>query len=349
MRRPPQRRHNHVVIVIGGGIGGMAAAASLAPHGPVTVLDRGRRLGGRMASRTLRTGPWAGHVVDLGAAYLTVRRPEFAQVAEGWQNRGLLRPWTDTLAVADADGLTGTTTGLMRFVAPDGLRSLVEDLALHLPPNVNVRTAIAAVGVMSREHGWRVLHGRVDSSHATVTQARTVAMCLPGPQAARLLPDGPTGLFSAAMSQRYDPVLSLVAQWPTRVWDAFAATFVNGDQVLASIADDGDRRGDGAAVLVAHSTPELAAAHLAEPDRALEPMVASVRRILRIAEEPIVAQVKRWSYARAPQGPAGDADARFTLDPRGIGLAGDAFSANPRIEAAWASGRELGMALAMHL
>ena len=302
-----------------------------------------------MAARTLRTGPWSGHIVDLGAAYLTVRRPEFARVVDGWQERGLLRPWTDTLAVADSQGLTGTTTGPMRFVARDGLRSLVEDLAAHLPAHVQVLSGTAAVGVFPRDHGWRVLRGRVDSSHATVSQARAVAMCLPGPQASRLLPDGPAGLISAAESQRYDPILSLVAQWPTRVWDAFAAAFVNDDSVLTSIADDGDRRGDGAAVLVAHSTPELAAAHLHEPDRAMETMVAAVRRILRINEDPIGAQVKRWTFARAPVGPTGDADARFTLDPRGIGLAGDAFSANPRIEAAWSSGRELGTALAMCL
>ena len=300
-----------------------------------------------MAARTLRTGPWAGHIVDLGAAYLTVRRPEFARIVADWEHRGLIRPWTDTLAVADAHGLTGTTTGPMRFVARDSLRSLVEDLATHLPPHVRVLTATAAVGIFPREHGWRVLHGRVDSSHATVEQTRAVAMCLPGPQAARLLPEGSAGLRSAALSQRYDPVLTLVAQWPTRVWDAFAATFVNDDEVLTFIADDGDRRGDGASVLVAHSTKELAAAHLHEPDRALEVMVSAVRRILRIEEDPIQAQVKRWTFARAPIGPTGDADARFTLDPRGIGLAGDAFSANPRIEAAWSSGRELGAALAM--
>ena len=45
-------------IVVGGGISGMAAAAALVEDRPdrrVQVIDRGLRLGGRMAARTLRS------------------------------------------------------------------------------------------------------------------------------------------------------------------------------------------------------------------------------------------------------------------------------------------------------
>jgi predicted NAD/FAD-dependent oxidoreductase len=55
--------------VVGGGISGVACAAALSGLGiEVELLDRGRRLGGRMASRTLRaTGTSAdGRVVDTG-------------------------------------------------------------------------------------------------------------------------------------------------------------------------------------------------------------------------------------------------------------------------------------------
>ena len=51
------------VIVVGAGISGVAAARELRDAGlPVVVLDRGRRIGGRMASRTID-----GRPVDIGA------------------------------------------------------------------------------------------------------------------------------------------------------------------------------------------------------------------------------------------------------------------------------------------
>ncbi len=52
------------VLVVGGGISGVAAALEVQRAGlSVTVVDRGRRLGGRMASGTTK-----GRPVDIGAS-----------------------------------------------------------------------------------------------------------------------------------------------------------------------------------------------------------------------------------------------------------------------------------------
>jgi predicted NAD/FAD-dependent oxidoreductase len=83
-------------VVVGGGISGIACARELAAAGvPVRVLDRGRRVGGRMAVRTVD-----GHAVDTGASYFTVSDPSLCGGVDDWQRRGLARPWTDTFAVA---------------------------------------------------------------------------------------------------------------------------------------------------------------------------------------------------------------------------------------------------------
>ena len=75
------------VLVVGGGISGVAAALEVQRAGlPIVVVDRGRRLGGRMASRTTE-----GRPVDIGASYVTVSDPAFAAVVEDWQQRGLAR------------------------------------------------------------------------------------------------------------------------------------------------------------------------------------------------------------------------------------------------------------------
>ena len=62
------------------------------------VVDRGRAVGGRMASRTLRdTGTaFDGRVVDIGASYFTVSTPEFRAVVDDWLERDIARAWTDS-------------------------------------------------------------------------------------------------------------------------------------------------------------------------------------------------------------------------------------------------------------
>ena len=67
------------------------------------------------------------------------------------------------------------------------------------------------------------------------------------------------------MRPAFDPALALTATYAERPWDLDGA-FTNDDDVLDWVADDGRRRGDGAPVLVAHSTAAYAVRHLADPE-----------------------------------------------------------------------------------
>ena len=307
--------------VVGGGISGIACARALADQGAtVQVLDRGRRLGGRMGGRTLH-----GRVVDLGASYLTVGADSpFAPVVAGWVDRGLARPWTDTFAVAGPDGIEQTTTGPLRYGTAGGLRTLVEDLAAGLDVRLE-RTVHAVTGA-----GRPSVDGQ---------PADAVVLAMPDPQAARLAtPD-------AVPDAGWRPTLSVALGWPTRRWAADVhGAFVHDSPVLDWVADDGDRRGDDAPVLVAHSTPEFAAAHLDDPDTAAPAVAAAVRAALGIAEEPAWSHVHRWSFAK----PAHAREAPFDLTG-GLGLCGDGWSAPSKVESAWRSGDALGHALAATL
>lgn len=361
--------YSAAALVVGGGISGMSAAAAFAqaaPERPIVVMDRGRRLGGRVAARTLRTGPWAGHVVDLGAAYLTVSDPAFALVVDDWVARGLCRPWTDTFAVAGPDGVTGSTTGPMRYASPQGLRGLVEDAAASLPTTVVIRNPVEAMWVAWSDDRWFVNTVTTSATSrpfgAQTFSGEALALCMPTPQAAELLgtplddDDTPSlALLASPAAQElhaqtaiatYDPILTLVAQWPRRCWDRFAGCFVNGDEVLTFIADDGDRRGDDAAVLVAHSTMPFATAHQWDPPAAADAMIAALCRVLGLPG-PVTCDVKRWGQAKPGRPSAGDTAGTDYLAATAarIGVATDAFDAQPRIEAAWLSGHHLAVTL----
>ncbi|MGY1812881.1 NAD(P)/FAD-dependent oxidoreductase [Blastococcus sp. SYSU D00820] len=307
-------------VVVGAGIAGLACARAMAERGATPrVLDRGRRPGGRLASRTMH-----GRPVDLGASYLTAEPgTAFAAVVAGWTARGLARPWTDTFAVAGPGGVEGRTTGPLRYAAPGGLRSLAVDLADGL--DVCQEHAVERIGPGPTVDG---------------DPAPAVALALPDPQARRLLDDATA---AALLGDRaWEPALAVVLGFDRREWPAdLHGAFVNGDDDLAWVADDGDRRGDGAPVLVAHTTPRLARAHLGDPGAAVPVVAAAVARALGVTTAPAWTAVHRWTFAR----PAEPRPEPFGLRD-GIGACGDGWSAPSRVAAAWTSGDALGRALA---
>lgn len=309
------------VTVIGAGIAGLACARRLREAGVgVQVRDRGRAPGGRLGSRTLH-----GRPVDLGASYLTASDASpFAAVVGDWLERGLVRPWTDTFSVVGPEGFRERTSGPMRYGTPAGTRSLAADLAAGLD-------VVQGFPVQAVRTGPSV-DGR---------DVRAAVLAMPDPQAARLLdPSDPAAGLVAG--EEWEPALAVVLGWPARRWPAdLHGAFVHDDPSVGWIADDGDRRGDAAPVLVAHTTAPLAAAHLADPAGAVPAVVASVRTALGIADDPAWTEVHRWTFAR----PASPRDEPFGLVD-GIGLCGDGWRAPSKVESAWTSGDALGRALA---
>jgi predicted NAD/FAD-dependent oxidoreductase len=270
-----------------------------------------------MASRRL----W-DRLVDLGASYLTTSDDDFLAVVEDWAGRGLARPWTDTFS-ALGDGDPEAKPGPLRWGAPGGLRSLVEDLAADLDVE------------------------RYDVADLEGLDGAAVVLAMPDPQARRLVADDHP--VATHLDREFEPVLAVAARWSERTWDdvsptgRFDGAFVNGDPVVAWVADDGRRRGDDAPVLVVHSTPELASRHLEDPTSAGPEVVAALRRLMSLPE-PTDVHVHRWTFAR----PVGERRATHALvdGPGGlVGACGDGWGASPKVETAWLSGRDLGRAL----
>jgi len=314
--------------VLGAGIAGVACARVLVDAGcDVAILDRGRAPGGRMASRRLRdTGTrFDGRIVDYGASYFTAGDEGFTAVVKDWTDRGLARPWTDTFHVYEPGGIIGVRTGPIRYAAPEGLRSLVDDLASHLPAIQQERTVTA------------LAH---DGAGITVDGEKfdRVAVCMPMPQAERFIP----GDLHPEDTPPWEPVIAVTMVFTERTWSEIDGVFVNDDPVLTWIADDGRRRGDDAPVLVAHVNPVLATAHLDDPSGVSPFAVATVRQVLGIDALPDWVWAHRWSIARPIEARP---EACWVHPNAPVGYAGDAWAGRPRVEAAWASGTALGHAL----
>ncbi len=317
------------LLVVGAGISGVTAAQSAIEAGSrVKVVDRGRRIGGRMASRRLRETGTAqdGRVVDYGASYFTVSDPDFRAVVESMVDVGVVRAWTDTFHVHNEGSMVGVKTGPIRYAAPGGLRTIVEHLARDIE-DIDTGTHLESVDIRS------------DGVRAADYQAGSVALCMPQPQAERLVPAGTL----PEVGLTWEPVIAVTLVFDQKEWIEIDGVFVNDDPVVTWIADDGSRRGDDAPVLVAHVNPVFAAGHLEDPSGVLPQTIAAVRRVLQIEPLPSWTWAHRWSLAKPL---AALDEACWIHEALPLGLAGDAWAGGPRVEAAWLSGRALGAALA---
>jgi len=319
------------VIVVGAGIAGTACARVLVDAGlPVRLLDRGHRIGGRMAVRHEEIGG-VRRPIDVGASYFTVKDERFTAVADGWRDRGLARVWAEQFHVLTPDGPSAMTGSLPRWAATGGLRSLVEDLAVGL--DVEKATEVETVDV----DGGLLVDG---------TPASAVVLAMPEPQAYDLLPEPVAQDLRLDGGLDWSPTIAVWAAWPERWWSDLDGAFVDGSPVISWIADDGRRRGDDAPVLVVHVTGGFAATRLDDPASVAEPVLAELGVLLgREVPEPVLVGTHRWSLA-SPRHPH---DAPFALHPTLVGVCGDAWGPQARIEQAWLSGHLLGLELTARL
>jgi oxygen-dependent protoporphyrinogen oxidase len=157
------------VVVVGGGIAGLAAAARAAAAGAeVTLLERSDRLGGNV-----RTIPFAGRALDVGAEALVTLRPAAVELCERLGlGRDLVAPaaapahvWLDgRLRPLPAGLLGGLPDGVApllrsRILTPRGvLRAGVDLVSRSRAPDGDV-----AIGAIVRDRlGGQVLDRLVD-------------------------------------------------------------------------------------------------------------------------------------------------------------------------------------------
>lgn len=191
---------NDSCVIVGAGISGLLAARGLQAAGwTVTVLDKGRGLGGRMATRRVD-----GATFDHGAQFFTVRSERFQDLVSGWLEAGVAKEWSR--GFADASGEINED-GHPRYRGSEGMTSIPK----HLAHGLDVRTGERAARVEVREGAWEV---------ACESGARfggsALLLTAPVSQSLALVRSGDFGL-PVEIRQRleavaYDPCLALMAR-----------------------------------------------------------------------------------------------------------------------------------------
>ena len=295
------------VLVVGAGVAGLAAARALADHGlTVTVIDKGRGVGGRLATRRLTDGSSFDH----GAALFDPASEPFRRRLDAWEQDGLLEPIED-----------GASTFRVRGPATS--------LAKHLARGLDVRCG-TKVRAVSRE-GRKLL---VTLEDETRLEGAAVILTPPVPQALELVSRGgllarlPADLRDALETVRYRPAFVLLMRLAERCprFPSSGVLSLRDGGCVSRIVENA--RGTGPSRLSVYARETWAAEEFDSPPEGVAATLATAAACALGFDPAAVLErdLKRWRYARAENGLPGEA-AIVELDGPPLLFAGDAFGA----------------------
>jgi predicted NAD/FAD-dependent oxidoreductase len=346
------------VAVVGAGLAGASCAAGLLRRGcRVTVFDKSRGVGGRMASRRTVLADGAVLGFDHGAPHVAPRAPRFRAL------------WADAVATGDAAvwrprvfaDVPGIFDGAL-YIGASGMSAL----ARRLLDGADLRLSQAVQALQRDDDGWWV---HTDGT-GPVGPFDRIVLAMPPRQAAALLAEPMPDWAEALGAVRMEACWTLMAasdevDWP---WDAAEPARGPLAWVMRNDRRPGRPAPDGWATWVAHATASWSTAHLEEDP-------ADVAQALRVALQGLLppmrqgvpalrwhhAAAHRWRYAlpaaptsaaseatactRAGTAGGGVAETSWWDAHEGIGVCGD-FLGGGAAEGAWRSGDALAERLA---
>lgn len=335
--RMPVNKIETDILVVGAGLTGLMAAHTLQQRGRrVVVVDKGRSVGGRLATR--RIGPGRA---DHGAQFFTIRSPEFQSQAERWLIEGLVYRWSNgwsdgSLAPVNFDGHP-------RYAVNGGMNRLAKYLAQGLETQVNVRL----VAVSATAGGWQCL-----AENGASYSSKALLLTPPLPQALALLEAGHTRLAPADRAGleevAYAPCLAGMFWLDGSIHLPEPGAIQHSHAPISWIADN-QRKGISpeAAIVTVHANPDYSRQLWEAADaEVLAALEVGLRPYLGANNTILEAHLKRWRYAL----PTTLYPERYLLAANlpPLVLAGDAFN-GPRVEGAVLSGMAAGQILAKQL
>lgn len=306
------------IVVVGAGLSGLTAARSLQEKGHnVVVLDKGRGLGGRMATRRISAPNGSVALFDHGAQFFTVRDQQFQKLVDAWIIDGIVREWCRGFVADD---------GHPRYVVNNGMTALTK----HIAQGLDVRTSTLVFAVKPCDADptkWTVViddNSRIDCD--------AVVMTCPLPQSYSLTVTTGVELPQDLLLTDYDRTIGLLA-----VLDGPSAVpapggLQNPDDVFSWIGDNQAKGISDIPAITFHANPAWSSTHW---DDSLEDGLALITQAAQkyLGNAKIVAsEYKKWRFA-TPR--------KLWPEPffavNTLVFAGDAF-AGPKVEGAVLSG-----------
>lgn len=315
-------------LIVGAGLAGLLAAQQLRAAGfQVTVVDKSRGVGGRMATRRI-DGPGSRQAIfDHGAQFFTVRDPLFDQWVKTWQTAGIVSEWSRGFATADGSYYAD---GHPRYCCSAGMTAIAKRLAQPLKILLGQRIVTLAPG----GEGWQAM-----TEGGEELRAQSVILTPPVPQSLALLD---AGVFPLAATDKealeridYEPCIALMAvlEGPSRMPEPGGMWPIG--EPISWLADN-FRKGISPVPgsITIHAGPEFSQMYWEQADgRIIDMLLEAAGEWL--GSNLYSAQIHRWRYSKPVQ--TYPEPFLALTQPAPLVFAGDAF-AGPRVEGAALSG-----------
>lgn len=325
-------------LVVGAGISGLVAARELTRAGiRVLVIDKGRGVGGRMATRRVH-----GVACDHGAQFITVRDARFRRLMDRMIVEGVAGIWSHGFAadgsISDHDPMDVPGDGHPRYRGIPSMTGIPKWLAQGL----DVRTSMRAEKIDLIDGTWYLDVVKEGAGVTMQIDASSLLITAPAEQALNLLHSGnyqlPADAHASLAAIQYDPCFAVMAVFagPTRVPAPGGIKFPRGGAV--SWIADNQQKGiaEGRCSVTIHASGDFTRKYYDTPkDEVGRMLLREVERWLPLDQQPQAIEVHRWRYSiptvMHPQ------PCMMVHADAPLVLAGDAF-AGPRVEGAALSG-----------
>ncbi len=322
------------VLIIGAGLSGLMAAHTLKNDGyTVQLIDKGRSVGGRLATR--RVGD--SGIADHGAQFFSVRTEALQEYVDQWLEQDLVYVWG--MGWSDGSIKRTVSDGHPRYVVRGGMNKLAKHLATNLDVVVGKRIASIALD----NQNWTLA-----DEEGEVYTGRALIMTPPVPQSLTLLSASTIQLAENDRLElekiQYGPCLCGIHEVNGEVDLPEPGAVQDFKNEVYWIADNHAKGISGSVIVTTHADVKFSRQHYDEPDDVIRPKLeAALQPYLKDGATISKTQVKRWRYSI----PYITYPKEYLLAENlpNLAFAGDAFGGRGRVEGAFLSGISAGTAI----
>ena len=320
------------IAIIGAGLSGLVLARRLGDIAQVTIFEKSRGVGGRMATR------YAGdYEFDHGAQFFTARTRAFREFLQPLVNDAVVANWAPKFEELDRHGTRDRRDWGEAYPHYVGVPRM-NAVGKYLAEGLDIRTSTRIVGVRQDKSCWSL----IDSDERSHDGFEWLLLTAPAPQTAKLASASP-GLPAFCETREMRACFALMLGFASPLELPWQAAVVR-DADISWMCVNSSKPGRTASfTMLVHSTNAWADAHIDDDSDAVRAhMLAEASAIsgvdLRLAN---YCDVHRWRFANMEK--RGNPTC-YIDDGANLAACGDWFLRG-RVEAAFTSANALAVTL----
>ena len=324
-------------LIVGSGICGLAAANVINNNGiNLLVVDKGRGIGGRIASRRVDFNNKTA-VFDYGAQYFTVRESSLINKIDDLIDNEIIKVWSNGF---DDNKITKKEK---HFIGINNMRQFTK----HISQNLNINQSTKVNRIKWYENHWSVYYENDEN-----IKSKTLLLTCPIPQSLKLLEDSKIDIDKNLKSNleeiKYDPCIAILG-----ICDQISSIPEPGGMIIEEgpISWIADNLKKGISPEVPTVTIHLSSEYSTrfwdmENSMIFDEVNKIISESMDIGCSIVDYQIHKWLYSK-PVNFYKDPFAHI-LNPGPIYFAGDAFHSG-RVEGAYISGETVGNYISKNL